>query len=212
MEDPKLPAQLDAFTQDALAESADETLIALRLRYNAARDDLGSEALTLLADWPGRLEGITAEKYSYKVRDRIIEGENYRESLSNQQIPKIAPPRIKGWGDLLRFLMKENLPGSYPYTGGVYPYRRAGEDPTRMFAGEGMPERTNRRFHYLSHGHAPSVYRQRSTRLPFTGKTHTNVPISMARSETRVFPSRQSMTQRNFTRASTCVCRQPLYQ
>ena len=71
---------------------------------------------------------------------------------SHQQIPKIAPPRLDGWGDRLRFLMKENLPGSYPYTGGVFPYRRAGEDPTRMFAGEGSPERTNRRFHYLSQG------------------------------------------------------------
>src|SRR5690606_17355451 len=76
----------------------------------------------------------------------------YRESLSRQKIPKIAPPRCRAWGELLEFLMKENLPGYYPYTGGVYPYRRINEDPTRMFAGEGTPERTNRRFHYLSQG------------------------------------------------------------
>ena len=74
------------------------------------------------------------------------------ESLSHQRIPKIAAPEYTDWGELLRFLSKENLPGSYPYTGGVYPYRRLGEDPTRMFAGEGTPERTNRRFHYLSLG------------------------------------------------------------
>ncbi len=86
------------------------------------------------------------------MRDREVTGENYRRSLSQQPIPKIAPPRLDGWGDRLRFLMKENLPGSYPYTGGVFPYRREGEDPTRMFAGEGTPERTNRRFHYLSAG------------------------------------------------------------
>ena len=153
LNDPRLPARLKAFDQDALTDSADGTLTTLRQRYNAALEDLGSEPLTLLADWPRRLESITAEKYAYKVRDQLIEGDNYRESLSNQKIPKIAPPRFEGWGDLLRFLMKENLPGSYPYTGGVYPYRRAGEDPTRMFAGEGMPERTNRRFHYLSHEH-----------------------------------------------------------
>ena len=153
LEDPQRPARLTAYAQDALTDSTDKTLTTLRQRYNAALSDLGPEALSLLAEWPGRLEGITAEKYSYKVRDRMIEGDNYRESLSHQLIPKIAPPRFDGWGDLLRFLMKENLPGSYPYTGGVYPYRRAGEDPTRMFAGEGMPERTNRRFHYLSHGH-----------------------------------------------------------
>src|SRR6201999_1049147 len=89
---------------------------------------------------------------SYEVRGKEITGPNYRESLSHQQIPKIAPPSFSGWGERLRFLMQENLPGSYPYTGGVFPYRREGEDPTRMFAGEGAPERTNRRFHYLSQG------------------------------------------------------------
>ena len=153
LEDSQLPARLRAYAPEALSDSTDPTLTTLRQRYNAALSDLGTEPVTLLSDWPGRLEGVTSEKYTYKVRDRLIEGENYRQSLSNQKIPKIAPPRFDGWGDLLRFLMKENLPGSYPYTGGVYPYRRAGEDPTRMFAGEGMPERTNRRFHYLSHGH-----------------------------------------------------------
>ena len=66
------------------------------------------------------------------------------------QIPKIGMPAYRDWGELLSFLMRENLPGGYPYTAGVFPYRRAGEDPTRMFAGEGTPERTNRRFHYLS--------------------------------------------------------------
>ncbi|EQD59126.1 methylmalonyl-CoA mutase, large subunit, partial [mine drainage metagenome] len=85
-------------------------------------------------------------------RGKTIHVDNYRESLSHQKIPKIAPPQYRDWGDLLRFLMRENLPGGYPYTGGVYPYRRTGEDPTRMFAGEGTPERTNRRFHYLSLG------------------------------------------------------------
>jgi len=73
-----------------------------------------------------------------------------KESLSKLQIPKIGMPRDRDWGELLSFLMRENLPGAYPYTAGVFPYRRAGEDPTRMFAGEGTPERTNRRFHYLS--------------------------------------------------------------
>jgi isobutyryl-CoA mutase len=78
--------------------------------------------------------------------------ENYRESLSHLRVPKVAAPRYRSWGDLLQFLGKENLPGHYPFTAGVYPYRRTGEDPTRMFAGEGTPERTNRRFHYLSRG------------------------------------------------------------
>jgi methylmalonyl-CoA mutase len=117
-----------------------------------ALSQLGAEARGLLEDWDARLEAITAETYSYRVRDREITGENYRRSLSGLPIPKLAPPRLDGWGDRLRFLMKENLPGSYPYTGGVFPYRRTGEDPTRMFAGEGTPERTNRRFHYVSQG------------------------------------------------------------
>jgi methylmalonyl-CoA mutase len=145
--DPALPTELDAYPE-ADAESGENA--ALRARYNAALEDLGTEALGLLRGWTRQIESITAESYSYTVRDKEITGENYRTSLSHQQIPKIAPPKFDGWGDRLRFLMKENLPGFYPYTGGVFPYRRAGEDPTRMFAGEGTPERTNRRFHYLS--------------------------------------------------------------
>ncbi len=124
----------------------------LRRAYEETLAALGPEAVDLLRGWDERIEGITADSYSYTVRGREITGSNYRESLSGQKIPKIAPPHLDGWGDRLRFLMKENLPGSYPYTAGVFPYRREGEDPTRMFAGEGPPERTNRRFHYLSQG------------------------------------------------------------
>jgi len=131
----------------ALGENAE-----LREAHEATLAELGPEAVELLRGWDERIESIAAEDYSYTVRGREITGPNYRESLSGEQIPKIAPPRLDGWGDRLRFLMKENLPGSYPYTAGVFPYRREGEDPTRMFAGEGTPERTNRRFHYLSQG------------------------------------------------------------
>ena len=152
LEDEALPEALHSYPQSALTEGGDRSLLTLRQRYNASLDDMGAEARQLLGEWPARLEAITSDSFTYEVRGRKIEGDNYRESLSHQRIPKIAPPRFEGWGDLLRFLMKENLPGSYPYTGGVYPYRRTGEDPTRMFAGEGAPERTNRRFHYLSEG------------------------------------------------------------
>jgi methylmalonyl-CoA mutase len=130
----------------------DRSLITLRQRYNDAVQSLSSENLKLLREWPTRLKSITDEVGEYQVRDKIIRVENYRESLSHQKVPKIAAPTYKSWGELLVFLGKENLPGSYPYTGGVYPYRRSGEDPIRMFAGEGTPERTNRRFHYLSQG------------------------------------------------------------
>ena len=130
----------------------DRSLLTLRQRYNDAIQSLSSESLRLLRQWPARLKSITDDTTEYQVRGKAIRVENYRDSLSHQKIPKIAAPTYRSWGELLTFLGKENLPGSYPYTGGVYPYRRTGEDPIRMFAGEGTPERTNRRFHYLSAG------------------------------------------------------------
>ncbi len=137
---------------EAAPAKADPTLLTLRQRYNDAVQSLDSEAVRLLREWPARLKSIVDEVNEYQVRDKTIRVENYRESLSHQKVPKIAAPTYKSWGELLTFLQKENLPGYYPYTGGVYPYRRTGEDPIRMFAGEGTPERTNRRFHYLSVG------------------------------------------------------------
>ncbi len=148
----RLAAQAQAFLESARALGDGPAVEELQRRAQAALAELGTEARELLDRWDERIEQVTAETYSYRVRDRELTGQNYRTSLSQQRIPKIAPPRLDGWGDRLRFLMKENLPGHYPYTGGVFPYRRASEDPTRMFAGEGTPERTNRRFHYLSTG------------------------------------------------------------
>jgi len=152
LEDPELPGELEAYPSAALTEGGDRSLLTLRQRYQEAYSDLTADSLDLLRGWPARKEGVRSEKYAYTVRGREITGNNYRESLSHQKIPKIAAPEYSDWGEILRFLKKENLPGAYPYTGGVYPYRRLGEDPTRMFAGEGTPERTNRRFHYLSLG------------------------------------------------------------
>lgn len=152
LDDAALPNALDLYPAEALTDGDDRSLKTLRQRYNDAIQSLDSEALKLLRDWPARLKSITEPVNEYQVRDKTIRVENYRESLSHQQIPKIAAPTYRSWGELLVFLQKENLPGAYPYTGGVYPYRRTGEDPIRMFAGEGTPERTNRRFHYLSLG------------------------------------------------------------
>ena len=158
LEDAALPAALELYPGDALLSGEgrdaqpDRSLLTLRQRYNDAVQSLDSDALRLLREWPARLKSITEPVNEYQVRGKTIRVENYRESLSHQQIPKIAAPTYRSWGELLVFLQKENLPGSYPYTGGVYPYRRSGEDPIRMFAGEGTPERTNRRFHYLSVG------------------------------------------------------------
>ncbi len=151
--DAALPPALGLYDASALTDGdADKSLRTLRQRYQDAVQSLDSEALKLLREWPARLKSITEDVNEYQVRDRTIRVENYRESLSHQKIPKIAAPSYRSWGELLVFLQKENLPGAYPYTGGVYPYRRTGEDPIRMFAGEGTPERTNRRFHYLSVG------------------------------------------------------------
>ena len=152
LEDPLLPSELELYKSDDLTDAGDRSLMILRQRYQEAISDLSSESIRLLQEWPARKAGVKTDRYSYTVRGREITGDNYSESLSHQKIPKIAAPKFTDWGELLTFLTMENLPGAYPYTGGVYPYRRRGEDPTRMFAGEGTPERTNRRFHYLSQG------------------------------------------------------------
>ena len=152
LEDAKLPGELELYKTDDLIDGGDRSLTVLRQRYQEAISDLSSESIRLLQEWPSRKAGVKSDQYSYTVRGREITGNNFGESLSHQKIPKIAAPDYRDWGELLNFLGKENLPGAYPYTGGVYPYRRLGEDPTRMFTGEGTPERTNRRFHYLSQG------------------------------------------------------------
>ncbi|MEZ5530824.1 MAG: methylmalonyl-CoA mutase family protein [Steroidobacteraceae bacterium] len=152
LRDPALPAPLDRYPQSALDEG-DATRRELRAAYNTALDEIGAAGIADLKAWPARLAAVTDETYTYEVRGRPVTGENYTETLSRNRVPKLAVPRFADWGEILEFIGKENLPGAYPYTGGVYPYRREAEDPTRMFAGEGPPERTNRRFHLLASGH-----------------------------------------------------------
>ncbi len=154
LRDAPLPAALDRYPAGALAAAdADATRRELRSAYNQALDAIGNEGLEELKRWPERAKSVTEPTYTYQVRDKAVTGENYSQTLSHQRIPKIAVPRFRDWGETLHFLLTENLPGAYPYTCGVYPYRRTEEDPIRMFAGEGGPERTNRRFHYLAQGH-----------------------------------------------------------
>ncbi|HET9391676.1 MAG TPA: methylmalonyl-CoA mutase family protein [Steroidobacteraceae bacterium] len=153
LHDPALPAPLERFSDEALADETDRTRRELRRAYNRSLDEIGPEGIGELKAWPERARAAMEPTYSYKVRERFVSGDNYTESLSHQRLPKLAVPRFRDWGEILQFLAAENLPGSFPYTGGVYPYRREEEDPTRMFAGEGAPERTNRRFHYLASGH-----------------------------------------------------------
>jgi methylmalonyl-CoA mutase len=106
----------------------------------------------IIATWDEKVNKYKNPIYSFKVRDKVIEIKTHSESLSHTQIPKIALPKYQAWGDILRWCLQENVPGEFPFTSGLYPFKREGEDPTRMFAGEGGPERTNRRFHYVSLG------------------------------------------------------------
>jgi methylmalonyl-CoA mutase len=147
--DSSLPVELEPFPTGVEDVPA---LAALRARYGEALADLGAETADALRAWPALIASLTDETYAYEVRGRTIEGSNYRDTQSGLRVPKIAAPRLDGWGDRTRFLLEENVPGAFPYTAGVYPYRRENEDPTRMFAGEGTPEQTNARFHYLAAG------------------------------------------------------------
>jgi methylmalonyl-CoA mutase len=106
----------------------------------------------LIDEWEALKASYKKEYFEYDVRGKIIKQPLYFESLSHSKIPKISVPRFKDWGDILRWRFQENFPGKFPFTAGVFPLKRAEEDPTRMFAGEGGPERTNRRFHYVSVG------------------------------------------------------------
>ncbi|WP_121352632.1 methylmalonyl-CoA mutase family protein [Flavisolibacter nicotianae] len=121
----------------------------LKKRYE---DMLHPECKKLLEGWPALQKKYVADFFEYTVRDKVIKQPITTTSLSGTRIPKVVLPKYKDWGDLLRWQLQENLPGEFPFTAGVFPLKRVEEDPTRMFAGEGGPERTNRRFHYVSQG------------------------------------------------------------
>ncbi len=125
---------------------------ALQTLYNDLEKDLDGECKRILENWEAKRARYAADEYVYKVRDKEIRLKTYTESLSHTKIPKVATPKFQDWGEILRWSLLENVPGEFPYTAGVFPFKRQGEDPTRMFAGEGGPERTNRRFHYVSKG------------------------------------------------------------
>lgn len=120
--------------------------------YSLYEEQLDGECKRLLREWPSTKHNYKQDFFIYKVRDKEIKQPLFYESLSKLKIPKVALPRYEEWGDILKWLLTENLPGEFPYAAGVFPLKRDGEDPTRMFAGEGGPERTNKRFHYVSLG------------------------------------------------------------
>ncbi|MFM2207893.1 MAG: hypothetical protein RL213_1868 [Bacteroidota bacterium] len=126
--------------------------VALDELYKTTLLGLEGRNLQTLEAWPEKVKRFHDEYFTYQVRGKDVKVKTYTESLSRTHIPKIATPRFEAWGDVLRWNLQENFPGEFPYTAGVYPFKRTEEDPTRMFAGEGGPERTNRRFHYVSKG------------------------------------------------------------
>jgi methylmalonyl-CoA mutase len=119
--------------------------------FNKLKLNLDPKNFKLIEEWPAKAKQYREPVFKFRVRDKEIGIQTHSESLSHLQIPKVSLPKYEAWGELLKWNLQENVPGEFPYTAGIYPFKREGEDPTRMFAGEGGPERTNRRFHYVSH-------------------------------------------------------------
>ncbi len=134
----------------AEVQDAPEALKALEEKSAALTRELDPKNLHWLESWAAEADRYKQDEYAFEVRGREIRIPTTTQSLSHQAIPKVSVPRLQGWQDLLRWGLQENVPGAFPFTAGIYPFKREGEDPTRMFAGEGGPERTNRRFHYVS--------------------------------------------------------------
>ncbi|WP_179005475.1 methylmalonyl-CoA mutase family protein [Winogradskyella forsetii] len=133
-------------------ESQNQFLNLLIKEFDRVKLNLDPYNWEVITGWDEKVNRFKDPVYSFKVRDKEIKIETHTESLSHTQIPKVALPKYQAWGDILRWCLQENVPGEFPYTAGLYPFKRTGEDPARMFAGEGGPERTNRRFHYVSAG------------------------------------------------------------
>ncbi len=133
-------------------EESHQLLKLLIKEFDRVKMNLDPYNWEVITNWEEKVNKYKNPIYSFKVRDKEIKIETHTESLSHTQIPKVALPKYEAWGDILRWTLQENVPGEFPYTSGLYPFKRTGEDPTRMFAGEGGPERTNRRFHYVSLG------------------------------------------------------------
>lgn len=133
-------------------EDKDRLIKTLQEVYAKTELNLDPKNKHLLENWNEKKNLFTDEYYKFKVRDKEIKIKTHTESLSHTQVPKVAVPKFEAWGEILYWALMENFPGEFPYAAGIYPFKREGEDPTRMFAGEGGPERTNKRFHYVSLG------------------------------------------------------------
>jgi isobutyryl-CoA mutase len=124
----------------------------LDAKLDALSRKLDRDNLDIIENWQDTRSLYINPEFVYQVRNKDVKVKTHTLSLSQNKIPKIATPKYEAWGDILKWNLQENVPGQFPYTAGLYPFKRQGEDPTRMFAGEGGPERTNKRFHYVSSG------------------------------------------------------------
>jgi methylmalonyl-CoA mutase len=138
--------------QTSNIEDKDRLIKELQEVYQKVSLDIDPKNLELLKNWEAKKANYQNEFYEFKVRDKVLKIKTHTESLSHSQIAKVAVPKFEAWGEILKWSLLENFPGEFPYAAGIYPFKREGEDPTRMFAGEGGPERTNKRFHYVSKG------------------------------------------------------------
>jgi methylmalonyl-CoA mutase len=135
-----------------LAASGSEAVRTLADHYRRELEAIDPDWRAQLAEFGRLRQAYRDPQFVYRVRGREIRVDNHEETLSRLKVPKVAMPRFESWGERLRWLMLENVPGRFPFTAGVFPFKRTEEEPTRMFAGEGPPERTNRRFHYIAAG------------------------------------------------------------
>ncbi len=135
-----------------LSSVSKDVITQLKTEYETLMLELDPKNKILIDSWGEVQEKYKEKIFKYKVRDKELSIETHSKSLSNSDIPKISLPKYEAWGDLLKWQLQENVPGRFPYTSGLFPFKREGEDPTRMFAGEGGPERTNKRFHLVSLG------------------------------------------------------------
>jgi methylmalonyl-CoA mutase len=146
-----LNSSIDAMKASTL-EDKDRLVKGLQEAFEQEKLNFDPKNWAVLEAWEDKRAKYKEPVFKFKVRDKELSIQTHTESLSHSQIPKVVTPKYTGWGDILRWALQENVPGEFPYTAGLFPFKREGEDPTRMFAGEGGPERTNKRFHYVSLG------------------------------------------------------------
>ena len=141
-----------ATMQNAKFEDKDRLVKSLQETFEIEKLNFDPKNWAIIQTWKDKKQLFKNPNFEFKVREKTVKIETHTESLSHSQIPKVSSPKYSSWGDILRWVLQENYPGEFPYTAGLFPFKREGEDPTRMFAGEGGPERTNKRFHYVSLG------------------------------------------------------------